>query len=280
MSRRRPHARPTPTALLDVARAEGNLAEVEDELFRFARVLEGNDELRTTLTDPHLPVEPAPADRRGPPRRQGQPGHHRRWSSMVVGTGRARDLPAIIDELVQPERRRGQQGGGRGPLGRRAHRRPEAAAWPPPSSKATGKQVELKVDHRPVRARRPRRPGRRHGHRRLGPDPPRAAQAPRSRRTDQKTPTMAELTINTADIAAALQQEPRGLHARHRRRAGRPGHRGGRRHRPRLGPPRRRRQRAARVRGRHPRPGPEPRRGVDRRRGARRRRRRRARARR
>ena len=38
-------------ALLAVARSEGNLAEVEDELFRFARLLEGNDELRTTLQD-------------------------------------------------------------------------------------------------------------------------------------------------------------------------------------------------------------------------------------
>ncbi len=37
--------------------AEGNSNEVTDELFRFARVVEGNDELRTTLTDPHLPVE-------------------------------------------------------------------------------------------------------------------------------------------------------------------------------------------------------------------------------
>ena len=32
------------------------MAEVEDELFRLARVVEGNDELRSTLTDPHLPA--------------------------------------------------------------------------------------------------------------------------------------------------------------------------------------------------------------------------------
>src|SRR3546814_11151561 len=43
-------------ALFGVARSEGGLAEVEDELFRFARTLEGNDELRTTLTDAALPV--------------------------------------------------------------------------------------------------------------------------------------------------------------------------------------------------------------------------------
>jgi len=87
-------------ALLAVARSEGNLAEVEDELFRFARVLEANDDLRTTLTDAALPVS----------RRQqivedllgGQANPTTTaLVSMVVGTGRSRDLPAIIDELVK-----------------------------------------------------------------------------------------------------------------------------------------------------------------------------------
>ena len=32
--------------LLAIAQAEGHVGEVEDELFRFARVVEGNDELR------------------------------------------------------------------------------------------------------------------------------------------------------------------------------------------------------------------------------------------
>ncbi len=87
-------------ALLAVARSEGNLAEVEDELFRVARLLEGNDELRTTLTDAALPVS----------RRQqivedilGGRASSTTTAlvSMVVGTGRSRDLPAIIDELVK-----------------------------------------------------------------------------------------------------------------------------------------------------------------------------------
>ncbi len=87
-------------ALLAVARSEGATAEVGDELFRFARVLEGNDELRTTLTDQQLPVS----------RRQqivedllGGRAHPITTTlvSMVVGAGRARDLPAIIDDLVQ-----------------------------------------------------------------------------------------------------------------------------------------------------------------------------------
>jgi F-type H+-transporting ATPase subunit delta len=44
-------------AFLAVISAEDTLGEVEDELFRFARILEGNDQLLETLSDPHL--EPA-----------------------------------------------------------------------------------------------------------------------------------------------------------------------------------------------------------------------------
>ncbi|MSO86189.1 MAG: ATP synthase F1 subunit delta [Acidimicrobiia bacterium] len=87
-------------ALLVVARSEGSLEEVEDELFRFARVLETNDELRTTLTDAALPVsrrqqivEDLLGGRANPITTA--------LLSMVVGTGRARDLAAIVDELVR-----------------------------------------------------------------------------------------------------------------------------------------------------------------------------------
>ncbi len=44
------------TALFEVARAEGSLDEVEDELFRFARTLEGSDELRNVLVDEAIPA--------------------------------------------------------------------------------------------------------------------------------------------------------------------------------------------------------------------------------
>ena len=44
-------------ALFEVAKAEGSLDEVEDELFRFARSLEGSDELRDALTDELIPAE-------------------------------------------------------------------------------------------------------------------------------------------------------------------------------------------------------------------------------
>jgi F-type H+-transporting ATPase subunit delta len=86
-------------ALLEVAKAEGSLETVEEELFRVARTLEANDELRTTLSDPALPV-----DRRqriveellGP---RASPVTTA-LVSFVVGAGRSRDLPAIIDRLV------------------------------------------------------------------------------------------------------------------------------------------------------------------------------------
>lgn len=88
-------------AFVAVAKAEGNLGEVEDELFRFARTLEGSDELREALTDAHLPVarrQQIVEDLLG--------GVHAQpvttaLVSLAVGTGRARDLAAIIDRLVK-----------------------------------------------------------------------------------------------------------------------------------------------------------------------------------
>ena len=87
-------------ALFEVARAEGNLDEVEDELFRFARDLEGSDQLRSALTDDMIPVEKRQAiveDLLGAK----ATATTTQLVSMVVGSGRGRDLPAIIDRLVQ-----------------------------------------------------------------------------------------------------------------------------------------------------------------------------------
>ncbi len=87
-------------ALFEVARAEGTLDEVEDELFRFARSFESNDELRSALTDEMIPaarrqgiVEDLLGGRSNPTTVQ--------LISMVVGSGHARDLPAIVDRLVE-----------------------------------------------------------------------------------------------------------------------------------------------------------------------------------
>lgn len=86
-------------ALFEVARAEGTLDEVEDELFRFARSYESSDSLRAALTDEHIPAEKRQAiveDLLG--------GKTTTTTiqlvSMVVGSGRSRDIPAIVDSLV------------------------------------------------------------------------------------------------------------------------------------------------------------------------------------
>jgi F-type H+-transporting ATPase subunit delta len=86
-------------ALFEVARAEGTLDEVEDELFRFARSYESSDALRNALTDENLPAEKRQAivedllDGKATSTTV-------QLVSMVVGSGRSRDLPAIVDSLV------------------------------------------------------------------------------------------------------------------------------------------------------------------------------------
>jgi F-type H+-transporting ATPase subunit delta len=87
-------------ALFEIARAEGNLDEVEDELFRFARNLESSDELRGALTDEQIPVEKRQAiveDLLGGKATSTTV----QLISMVVGSGHGKDLPAIVDRMVQ-----------------------------------------------------------------------------------------------------------------------------------------------------------------------------------
>ena len=86
--------------LFELARAEGTLDEVEDELFRFARSYESSDQLRSALTD-----ELVPATRRQQIVEDLLGGKATATTvqlvSLVVGSGRGRELPAIIDRLVQ-----------------------------------------------------------------------------------------------------------------------------------------------------------------------------------
>jgi F-type H+-transporting ATPase subunit delta len=86
-------------ALFEIAKAEGSLEKVEDELFRFARTLEASDALRMSLTDMTVPVE-----RRQQVVEELLGGKASPVTvalvSFVVGVGRSRNLPEIIDKLV------------------------------------------------------------------------------------------------------------------------------------------------------------------------------------
>ena len=87
-------------AFLTLIRAEGDGNEVIDELFRVSRTIEGNDELRSTLSDPHLPAE-----RRTQIVQDILEGKaHALTISMVsttVTNNRVRDLPGIVDRLLE-----------------------------------------------------------------------------------------------------------------------------------------------------------------------------------
>lgn len=84
-------------AILEVAQAEGALERVEDDLFRFARTVEGNAQLRDRLVDPGLDVgaKLGVLDE--------LLGSHPQSASAamwIVQSGRARQLTAIADALV------------------------------------------------------------------------------------------------------------------------------------------------------------------------------------
>lgn len=130
-------------ALLQIARAEGVVERVEDELFKLARTFEGSDQLRSSLTDAAIPVERRAGvveellGKRAAPLTTA-------IVSFIVGAGRAHDLPAIVDAFV----------------GQAAELRSEAvaevrSAYPLDAAqqarlaealgKATGKKVSVKV---------------------------------------------------------------------------------------------------------------------------------------
>ena len=130
-------------ALILVARAEGVLEHVEDDLFRFARTFEGSDDLRMALTDPSLPPE-----RRIAVIEQLMGGKALEASVafvvFVAALGRAADLPAVADRFVEKaaERREHEVAEVRSALPLDDGQRDRLAAA---LSTATGKQVEVKV---------------------------------------------------------------------------------------------------------------------------------------
>ena len=130
-------------ALFAVARAEGSLTTVEDELFRVAQVIKGSDELRDKLADPHIPVatrQQVIVDLLSGKAEDATVS----LVSLVVANGRIRQLPAIVDELVAMSAREANK--------EVAEVRSAIALTDDQKSrladalgKATGKQVEVKV---------------------------------------------------------------------------------------------------------------------------------------
>jgi len=130
-------------ALFQVATAEGIVEQVEDELFRFARILENESQLREALTDIELPSEQRAKMVQELLGAKVAP-QTVNIIAFLVQQGRARELPKIIDSLVElaAEERNKAIAEVRSvvPLDD-AQRRSLAEAI----ERATGKHVEIKV---------------------------------------------------------------------------------------------------------------------------------------
>lgn len=88
------------SALFEIARAEGNLERVEAELFEVARAVERSDDLRSRLTDQAIPVELRQGIVEDLLQGRAMPVTQA-LVSFVIGAGRGRELPAIVDRLVE-----------------------------------------------------------------------------------------------------------------------------------------------------------------------------------
>jgi F-type H+-transporting ATPase subunit delta len=130
-------------ALLSVAEAEDALGTVGDELFTFAKALEQNTPLRQALTDPALPVENKKATIR---EILGERAHPLTASLLgfVVESGRARELPRIVQELavLAAERRQNALAEVRTAVPLSEEQRDQIAAA---LSRATGRSIEVKA---------------------------------------------------------------------------------------------------------------------------------------
>jgi F-type H+-transporting ATPase subunit delta len=130
-------------ALFRVVRAEGELDRVEDELFRFGKILEKNHELRQALSDQSMEraqrskvLEELLEDKVS--------GHTLGLLTFIVAQGRGRQLPQILEELstIAAEARNFVVAEVRTAVPLDEKQRSELAAA---LSKATGKHVEIKV---------------------------------------------------------------------------------------------------------------------------------------
>lgn len=130
-------------ALFAIAEAEGDLTIVEDQLFAFSKAVERETKLHAALTDPALPAERKKAliaellgDRAN--------RHTVSILGFLIDQGRVRELSKIVDNVaaLAAERRKQAVGEVRSAVPLTQERRARLAAA---LSKATGKQVEVKV---------------------------------------------------------------------------------------------------------------------------------------
>jgi F-type H+-transporting ATPase subunit delta len=130
-------------ALFRVVRAEGELDRVEDELFRFGKVLESSHELKQALSDQSMDraqrakiLDELLGDKVSE--------HTLGLLTFIVAQGRARQLPQILEELsaLAAEARNSVVAEVRSATPLDEKQRTELASA---LSKATGKQVEVKV---------------------------------------------------------------------------------------------------------------------------------------
>jgi F-type H+-transporting ATPase subunit delta len=130
-------------ALFRVVQAEGELDRVEDELFRFGKLLQSNHELKQALSDQTLDrtqrakmLEELLHDKVSP--------HTLGLLTFIVVQGRARQLPQILEEVSQlaAEARNSVVAEVRSAVPLDDDQRKKLADA---LSKATGKNVEVKV---------------------------------------------------------------------------------------------------------------------------------------
>ena len=130
-------------ALFGVVQAEGELERVEDELYRFGKILESNHELKQALSDRSMDktqrtkiLEELLAEKVSP--------HTLSLLTFVVDQDRARHLPEILEQLsrLAAEARESVVGEVRSAVPLDDKQQEELAKA---LSKATGKNVSVKV---------------------------------------------------------------------------------------------------------------------------------------
>jgi F-type H+-transporting ATPase subunit delta len=87
------------SAVLSSVRGERQLGDIEDELFRFMRIVEGNEELRVALTTAELPATVRASVVTGLLSRRASQ-ESARMAAYAARVGRPRDFPALLGALV------------------------------------------------------------------------------------------------------------------------------------------------------------------------------------